>query len=208
MRVLAAFILVLTIVVSARSQTAAELVSEIERSYFATDAVKATFSFAGESAVTLYASSVSKSYRYETSSELVVCDGKTIWNYNKRLNQTTIDNARWGSVGSKTEMKDFFDFKKNYSAEITKHKNDRYELMLTPSGSLTELFKKMEITSLSFDLLRNAKKGTVTIKGITTNKKGIKEKAGNVKIASLKTMPKDIFIFTSPKGAKVVDIRE
>jgi outer membrane lipoprotein-sorting protein len=208
MRVFWTFILLLTCAISARSQTAAELVSEIERSYFATNAVKATFSFAGESAVTLYGSSVSKSYRYETSSELVVCDGKTIWNYNKHLNQITIDNARWGSAGSKTEMKDFFDFTKNYSAEITKHKNDRYELMLTPSGLLTELFKKMEITSLAFDLQRNAKKGTVTIKGITTNKKGVNEKAGNVKITSLKTVPKDIFVFTSPKGAKVVDIRE
>ncbi len=191
-----------------RAQTASELTAEIEKTYLSGEAVKATFDLAGQKKITLVASLISTKYLYETSSEKVVNDGVTVSNFNKKLKQVTINevkaNKQTGSIGTQ----DFFRFSSNYTSSLLSSKKNSYSLELTPKESLKKLYEQAGISSLVVDLARDTKKKTITIKSILANTKGIKQKAGNVKITSITKAPAEMFTFSMPKGVKVVDLRD
>ena len=191
-----------------RAQSASELTSEIENAYLMGEAVKATFDLAGEKKITLTASLISTKYLYETSSEKVVNDGTTVSNFNKKLKQVTINEVKANKQNGTIGTQDFFRFSSNYSSSLLKSNKNSYSLELTPKESLKKLFEQAGISSLVVELTRNPKKKRVTIKSILANSKGIKQKAGNVKIISIAKAPIDLFTFSMPKGVKVVDLRD
>lgn len=172
------------------------------------EAVKATFDLAGEKKITLTASLISTKYLYETSSEKVVNDGTTVSNFNKKLKQVTINEVKTNKQNGTIGTQDFFRFSSNYSSSLLKSNKNLYSLELTPKESLKKLFEQAGISSLVVELTRNPKKKRVTIKSILANSKGIKQKAGNVKIISIAKAPIDLFTFSMPKGVKVVDLRD
>ncbi len=193
---------------SLRAQSASELTSEIEKTYLTGEAVKASFDLAGEKKITLTASLISTKYLYETSSEKVVNDGITVSNFNKKLKQVTINEVKTNKQNGTVGTQDFFRFSSNYSSSLLKSNKNSYSLELTPKESLKKLFEQAGISSLVVGLTRNPKKKTVTIKSILANSKGIKQKAGNVKITPIAKAPIDLFSFSMPKGVKVVDLRD
>jgi outer membrane lipoprotein-sorting protein len=206
-RFLAFFIILLTSL-SLRAQTASELTSEIEKTYLSGEAVKATFDLAGEKKITLVASLISTKYFYETSGEKVVNDGATVSNLNKKLKQVTINEVKANKQNGSIGTQDFFRFSSNYTSSLLSSKKNSYSLELTPKESLKKLYEQAGVSSLVVDLVRDSKKKTVTIKSILANSKGIKQKAGNVKITSIQKTPADMFTFPMPKGVKVVDLRD
>lgn len=191
-----------------RAQTASELTSEIEKTYLSGEAVKATFDLAGEKKITLVASLVSTKYLYETSGEKVVNDGSTVSNFNKKLKQVTINEVKTNKQSGSIGTQDFFRFSSNYTSSLLSSKKNSYSLELTPKESLRKLYEQAGVTSLVVDLTRDTKKKTVTIKSILANTKGIKQKAGNVKITSIAKTPQDLFTFSMPKNVKIVDLRD
>ncbi|HEY6171056.1 MAG TPA: hypothetical protein VIX80_02240 [Candidatus Kapabacteria bacterium] len=191
-----------------RAQTAPELTSEIEMTYLSGEAVKATFDLAGEKKITLVASLISTKYLYETSSEKVVNDGATVSNYNKKLKQVTINEVKTNKQSGSIGTQDFFRFSLNYTSSLLSSKKNSYSLELTPKESLKKLFEQAGVSSLIVDLTRDAKKKTIKINSILANTKGIKQKAGNVKITSIAKTPTDMFTLSMPKGVKVVDLRD
>jgi hypothetical protein len=193
---------------SLRAQSASELTSEIESTYLSGEAVKATFDLAGEKKIMLVASLISTKYLYETSTEKVVNDGGTVSNFNKKLKQVTINEVKTNTQNGSIGTQDFFRFSSNYSSSILSLKKNSFSLELTPKESLKKLYDQAGISSLVVDLTRDTKKKTVTIKSILANTKGIKQKAGNVKITSIAKTPTDLFTFSMPKGVKVVDLRD
>lgn len=206
-RFLVFFIILLTSL-TLRAQTASELTSEIEKTYLSGEAVKAMFDLAGEKKITLVASLISTKYLYETSGEKVVNDGTTVSNFNKKLKQVTINEVKTNKQNGSIGTQDFFHFSSNYTSSLLSSKKNSYSLELTPKESLRKLFEQAGIASLVVDLTRNSKKKTITIKSILANSKGIKQKAGNVRITSIAKTPTDLFTFSMPKGVKVVDLRD
>lgn len=191
-----------------RAQTASELTAEIEKTYLSGEAVKATFDLAGEKKITLVASLVSTKYLYETTGEKVVNDGSTVSNFNKKLKQVTINEVKTNKQNGSIGTQDFFRFSSNYTSSLLSSKKNSFSLELTPKESLRKLYEQAGVTSLVVDLTRDTKKKTVTIKSILANTKGIKQKAGNVKITSVAKAPADMFTFSMPKGVKIVDLRD
>lgn len=208
MRRFIAFSVIFLIALSLRAQSAPELISEIEKTYLSGEAVKATFDLAGEKKITLVASLISTKYLYETSTEKVVNDGVTVSNFNKKLKQVTINEVKTNKQNGSIGTQDFFRFSSNYTSSLLSSKKNSYSLELTPNESLKKLYGQAGISSLIVDLTRDTKKKTVTIKSILANTKGIKQKAGNVKITSITKTPADLFTFSIPKNAKVVDLRD
>ena len=206
-RFLTFFVILLTSL-TLRAQTASELTSEIEKTYLSGEAVKATFDLAGEKKITLVASLISTKYLYETSGEKVVNDGATVSNFNKKLKQVTINEVKTNKQNGSIGTQDFFRFSSNYTSSLLSSKKNSHSLELTPKESLRKLFEQAGIASLVVDLTRNPKKRTITIKSILANTKGIKQKAGNVKITSITKTPTDLFTFSMPRGVKVVDLRD
>ena len=206
-RFLVFFIILLTSL-TLRAQTASELTSEIEKTYLSGEAVKAMVDLAGEKKITLVASLISTKYLYETSGEKVVNDGTTVSNFNKKLKQVTINEVKTNKQNGSIGTQDFFHFSSNYTSSLLSSKKNSYSLELTPKESLRKLFEQAGIASLVVDLTRNSKKKTITIKSILANSKGIKQKAGNVRITSIAKTPTDLFTFSMPKGVKVVDLRD
>jgi len=202
------FCAILLTSLSLRAQTASELTAEIEKTYLSGEAVKATFDLAGEKKITLVASLISTKYLYETSNEKVVNDGATVSNFNKKLKQVTINEVKTNKQNGSIGTQDFFHFSSNYSSSLLSSKKNSYLLELTPKESLKKLFEQAGVASLIVDLTRDTKKKTITIKSILANSKGIKQKAGNVKIISIAKTPIDMFTFSMPKGVKVVDLRD
>jgi outer membrane lipoprotein-sorting protein len=194
--------------IAAQAKTASELTSEIEKTYLSGEAVKATFNLAQEKKITLTASLISAKYYFETSAEIVVNDGVTITNFNKKLKQVTINEVKANKHNSTVGTQDFFRFSSNYSSSLLKSNKNSYSLELTPKESLIKMFEQVGIRSLIVDLTRNPKKKTISIKSILANSKGIKQKAGNVNITSIAKAPIDMFTFSMPKGVTVVDLRD
>jgi len=202
------FFIILLASLTLRAQTAPELTSEIEKTYLSGEAVKATFDLAGEKKITLVASLISTKYFYETSGEKVVNDGATVSNFNKKLKQVTINEVKANKQNGSIGTQDFFRFSSNYSSSLLSSKKNSYILELTPKESLKKLFEQAGVSSLIVDLTRDTKKKTIKINSILANTKGIKQKAGNVKITSITKTPTDMFTFSMPKGVKVVDLRD
>jgi outer membrane lipoprotein-sorting protein len=189
-------------------QTAVELTREIEKAYLTGEAVQASFDLAGEKKITLTASLISSKYKYESSSETITNNGAEVTNYNKKLKQATINESKANSQNSTVATQDFFRFSTNYISSILTSKGSTYQLELTPKESLKKIYQQAGISSLIMEVARNAKKGSIKIKSILTNSKGIKQKAGNVKITSIAKQSDKLFTLSLPKDVKIVDLRD
>lgn len=191
----------------ARTQSAAAIVAELESLYLKGEGVAATFAFGSENAVELTVALRSQKYKLETAEETIVNDGAVVRRLNKTRNEVVLDYAQKKNSPASAPA-DLFNFSSNYSVKLLSSKGNTYSLQLTPKPQITEVFKQAEITNLIFDLQRPAKGKPLQVISITASGKGAKRKVTDVVIAPVMKFDGNEFNFTSPKGAKVIDLTE
>ncbi len=137
-------------------------------------------------------------FRVELKNILIVSNGKTLWNYNKKFNQVVIKKLN-GDASNFMLQKFIFDYPKKSNVKLVKNNSLKkgYSVILTP------LNKKFQFKSIQI----------WTNKTYTIKKIGIKN-YNNVTIniqfdhIRLNSSLKDkLFNFKTPKGSKIIDFR-
>ncbi len=144
-----------------------------------------------------------KKYRFESEDQVVVTDGKSVWTYNNLSNQLLIDNVRENS-GALLPRDMLFKYPKNHYASLLREEKDGYRTIfvvrLDPkedtSGFLsavklwiqdkTWLIQKIEAVDL------NGNSSLYKITNIDNHTK----------------LTDDLFTYSAPAGADVVDMRK
>jgi outer membrane lipoprotein-sorting protein len=149
----------------------------------------------------------SKRVRIETGSMTIVSDGQTVYNYQKRNNQLTIDALGKGRASALSNPKDLFLFATNYSAKIVSAKDGNYVLALVPNANVQSALQAAGgISTITFNL--GVVKEKLSIKSASAASNGQHVETGALRVKSMKSLPAAQFSFNAPKGARVIDLRE
>lgn len=137
-----------------------------------------------------------ESYRLEISTQIIMTDGKTIWNYNKSQNKVIVDNYQ------KTEDNLL---SINYLLfEVPKKSN----LSSSSEGNLNKLILKPKDVSFPYvivELWIDSDKLIKKVKAIDNSGTSYEVAFSSYKINQ--NLKKELFSFNAPEGTKVIDIR-
>lgn len=195
----------------ARQLSALDLAKMLEDQVLSGEGVSMKFKIKGDRGlgenVSVVADVKSRKVRIETASMTIVSDGQTVYNYQKRTNQLTIDALGKGRASALSNPKDIFLFATNYSAKLVSSKNGSYVLALTPNAKVQSALQAAGgISQITFNLgVANEK---LSIRGASAASNGQNIETGALTVKSLKSLPASQFAFNAPKGAKVIDLRE
>ncbi len=135
-------------------------------------------------------------YRIEFKNMLIVSDGNSIWNFNKKINRVVITNLSDNPDAFSFE-KFIFDFPGKCKMEITGKSHNNYEVKFIPlDDDLGFDWAKVTITPDS--LIKK-----IQIADYSGNKFNVD--LTNIKINQ--NIPKNKFTFEPKKGVKIVDLR-
>ncbi len=140
-------------------------------------------------------------FRYETSSSLMITDGKTLWRLNRQSQQAIIENLKDAEAGIlPREM--LFDYPKQFNVgevnETNMNGRVTYELKLVPKKDGTGVKEVMVYVDALDSITRQME--------FTDNSGNhTKYMLSNIKINS--TLDEARFIFEVPDGIKVFDLR-
>jgi outer membrane lipoprotein-sorting protein len=187
--------------------SAQELAKMLEQQVLSGEGVSMKFKIKNGENVTVVADVKTKKVRIETGSMTIVSDGQTVYNYQKRNNQLTIDALGKGRASALSNPKDLFLFATNYSAKLISAKNGSYVLALTPNAKVqSALTAAGGISQITFNL--GVAKDKLNIKSASAASNGQNVETGALSVKTLKSMPASQFSFAAPKGARVIDLRE
>lgn len=179
----------------------------LEQQVLSGEGVSMKFKIKNGENVTVIADVKTKKVRIETGSMTIVSDGQTVYNYQKRNNQLTIDALGKGRASALSNPKELFLFATNYSAKLVSAKNGNYVLALTPNANVQNaLTAAGGISQITFKL--GVAKDKLNIKSASAASNGQNVETGALTVKSLKTLPASQFAFSAPKGARVIDLRE
>jgi outer membrane lipoprotein-sorting protein len=187
-------------------ETAQSLAKKLQAQYLNSPAVSLGFDLAGEGRVTITADTRSGHIRIESPSMLIISDGHTIWNYQKKDDRVTIDNVTPTSAFH--DPGSLFRFFDNYTAAITSTNGaGHYTLELTPSPALQPLLKSAgEIQKITLAL--QIKKQHIVITSATSVSSKGTTNAEKLTIKTLAKIHEQDFIFKPKPSTKVIDLRE
>jgi outer membrane lipoprotein-sorting protein len=189
----------------ATAYSAQDLAKMLEQQMLAGSAVSMKFKIKGGDQVTVTADINSKKVRIESNSMTIVSDGATVWNYQKKNNQVTIDAI--GKSSALQNPRDIFLFASNYAASLVSSKGNSYVLALTPNQKVQSILQSAGgVSKLTFTL--GIAKDKLTIRSASAESKGQNFETGGLTVKSLKSVKASEFAFAAPKGAKVIDLRE
>lgn len=189
------------------SLSAQDLARLLEDQMLAGQAVSMKFTLKGGESVNVIADVNSKKVKIESNSMTIVSDGQTVWNHQKKSNQVTIDAIGTGRESALQNPKDLFLFATNYTPKVTLAKNNLYVLTLTPNQKVQNILQATGgISKITFTL--GVVKDKITIKGATAQSNGENVEAGGLTVKSLQKVSASEFIFSQPKGARIIDLRE
>ena len=143
-------------------------------------------------------------YKIEFNDRTIVCDGKSLWNYDKAQKKVILSN--YEKDDESVSLEDFFfSFLRDYkpaALSVRKQENGRgqYLLTLKPSSDSKKLNQVNEVI-LSIDI-KTMKIVSVSVDDVDTFM--------TWEISKLKThkdMPDKIFDFKTPKGTELIDLR-
>lgn len=179
----------------------------LEQQVLSGEGVSMKFKIKDGEHVTLVADVRSKKVRIETASMTIVSDGQTVYNYQKRNNQLTIDALGKGRASALSNPKELFLFATNYSAKLVSSKGKGYVLALTPNDRVQAALQAAGgISEITFKL--NVANQKLNIRSAMAASNGKNVETGALTVKSLKTIQPNQFTFDAPKGAKVIDLRE
>jgi outer membrane lipoprotein-sorting protein len=187
--------------------SAQDLAKMLEQQVLSGEGVSMKFKIKDGENVSVVADVKTKKVRIETGSMTIVSDGQTVYNYQKRTNQLTIDALGKGRASALSNPKDLFLFATNYSAKLVSAKNGSYVLALTPNAKVQSALQAAGgISTITFNLgVANDK---LSIKGASAASNGQNVETGALTVKSLKSLAASQFSFNAPKGARVIDLRE
>jgi outer membrane lipoprotein-sorting protein len=187
--------------------SAQELAKMLEQQVLSGEGVSMKFKIKNGENVSVIADVKSKKVRIETGSMTIVSDGQTVYNYQKRNNQLTIDALGKGRASALSNPKDLFLFATNYSAKLVSAKDGNYVLALVPNAKVQSALQAAGgISTITFNL--GVAKEKLSIKSASAASNGQNVETGALTVKSMKSLPAAQFSFNAPKGAKVIDLRE
>src|ERR1035441_9922598 len=133
------FLLVLTLSNSLlATETPQSLAQKLQKSFLDRPGDELEFYIKGEGKIIVMVDVEGKRVRIESPSLLIISDGKTVWNYQKKEDRVTIDNAAPSSIFHDPIA--LFRFADNYTATIVKTDSIKnYSLDLSPQPQLKSL---------------------------------------------------------------------
>ena len=141
-------------------------------------------------------------FKYETNEQIVITDGRYVWSYSSLTNQTIIDIFK-SDEDEPLPKELIFNFDKRYNSRLIGQENvegvNCYVLEGIPKN------ENLEIKSLKI-WIESKKWITKKIEYVNLNDNIIVYNILNVKFNN--KLKKDFFKFESPKGAKIVDLRD
>ncbi len=143
-----------------------------------------------------------KKFRLETEDQVIVSDGKTIWQYNKLESQVLIDNAK--NENQEVLLNNFlYEINDHYFGQILEEKKEagkkRYLLKLTPKPAEQSFFTEVRIWVVD--------KTWEIVQAVYTDYNDNVTKYVIDKMAFNPALPDTLFTFTPPEGVPVVDLR-
>lgn len=137
-----------------------------------------------------------KKLRIDTKKLLIISDGSTSWNFNKRENKVIISNYDENSSGLLSINELVYVFPKG--CDISSTLEDDQRILILISNSYTANFDKVQIWMNDDDLIDKVR--------ITDASMGITEVSfSNYKLNQDLSLSE--FSFTPPKGSKIIDLR-
>lgn len=199
--------------ISLIAHTAVDVARMLQAQMLSGAGVNMKFSIKGGEHVNVTADLKSKRVRIDSKSMLIVSDGATVWNYQKKGKQVTIDQLGKG-VSSRSRgnsvMQDpnqLFKFAENYTARLVASKGKNYTLELTPNNSIQgTLAAAGGIKTITFNVTLEGK--TLKIRSASAVGSQGKTETGAFSVQSLKAVSNKDFAFTPPKGVRVIDLRD
>jgi hypothetical protein len=188
-------------------ETAQSLAKKLQEQFLNAPGVLLAFDLANEGRVTITADMHNGHIRIESPSMLIISDGHSIWNYQKREDRVTIDNVTPTSAFH--DPGSLFHFADNYTAKINSRIDGaaQYLLVLTPKPALQSLLKSAgEIQNIILGL-RIKEQNEEIIYASATSSKGTTN-AEKLTIKTLAKIHEPDFIFKQKSSTKVIDLRE
>jgi outer membrane lipoprotein-sorting protein len=206
-KILCLLLLSIAFAFEARAQVSAQdLAAQLEKQLNSGAAVRMKFK-ANDESYSLLADLHKRRARIETGKLTIVTDGSSVWNYNKQTNQVTIDAPSNNKNSALQSPGDLFQFSSNYTSELVTSNGNSYTLKLTPNDHVRSMLNSLgAIKSLTLEVSKKGK--TVTIKHASIETANGTNSTSSLSVKSVKTIAASDFIFTAPKGAKTVDLRE
>ncbi len=188
------------------NETPESLARKLQDQLLASPGVSLSFTIASEGHIHIIADTKANHIRVESPSLLILSDGRSVWNYDKKIDQVTVDNV--GPTSSYKEASALFRFADNYTATIVKTEpGDHYTLELTPSQKLQSLLKAAgNMQKLVLDVKKQGKRWKI-VSARAASSRGATETQG-LKIESLRTLRASDFVFKPKASTKVIDIRD
>jgi len=201
---------ILSLVISSAAlaqRTADEIITQVDRQINSGAAIRMKFSVPGEGAYSILADLGARRARIVAGDLTIVTDGATVWNYNKRTKQLTIDALSNNPNSALKSPQDLFKFHDNYAAELVDHHGSTYTIKLTPNAQVHELMSSLgDIESITFTVVKS-KKGYTIKRGLLARTSG-KTQISALTVSSVKSVSHSDFTFLAPPGAKMIDLRE
>ena len=187
-------------------ETPESLAKKLQEQFLAAQGVSLAFDLADEGRITIETDLHTGRIRIESPAMLILSDGHTVWNYQKREDRVTIDNTNANSAFK--DPASLFRFADNYTARITKWDGTMLcTLELSPLPKLLSLLKAAgEIQNLSLEL-QIKKQGLKIMSATATSSKGA-ARAEKLTINTVHHVRDEDFVFKPRPSTKVIDLRE
>ncbi len=180
------------------AQTAGELISAVQNKFKSVDNFSAKIvqtKFDGKIFKGKFYYGKGNKYRIEFKNMVIVSDGKTVWNYNKKINRVVITNLEDNPDAFSFE-KFVFDFPGKCKTGLVTKSGDTFVEFIPETDDLG--FERAVVRITSDSLIDK-----VQISDYSGNQFNIELK--NIKINQ--SIPKTKFTFKPKKGMKIVDLR-
>lgn len=181
-----------------------EVGEKIKKKYSSLTSVHVVFTTDNASQKTVLKAKKGNMFVLDNGANIVYCNGKTVWNYNKAANKCMISSRDIHSESTSLDEL-FLKVISTYTVDKVMTINDSktgngYILVLKPSSTSSEI-NGIKSINVIVD-----KKNLILKQLVFTDGTG----AHKITISSIKTNPPfsdDTFTFTPPKNASVIDMR-
>src|ERR1035437_7638490 len=195
-----AFIFLLAISVSAQDKSK-EFLDAVQKKYKSINDLSADFKQSTNGKENLKGKifySKGNKLRMELKNSTIISDGTVLWNYNKGQKKVVINNASGSDPSSISIDKFLYDYPSK--STVTLEKEDNHDvLVLVPQTDNNMNFKKTKIRVNQDNLIIEV--SIENLSGAITNLQ-----FSNYKLNQ--NFPESKFIFSSPEGTNVIDLRK
>lgn len=187
-------------------ETPQSLSKKLQGQFLGAPGVSLAFDLENEGRISITADMHNGHIRIESPTMLIISDGHTIWNYQKKDDRVTIDNVTPTSAFH--DPGSLFRFADNYMAAIANVAGtEHYILELTPLPALESLLKSAgDIQKITLAL--QIKKQRIVITNATAVSSKGTTNAEKLTIKTLANTHDQDFIFKPKSSTKIIDLRE